>query len=94
MVSTALSGQAVSLSLGRHGVSRGEEVPEFLAEMNDGLAEAEWKVTCMRFAPNAPDQNPTEDVWLKGKTHLRKQFARNKTFAQVKHCFSSFRQAL
>jgi hypothetical protein len=41
-----------------------------------------------------PEQNPTEDVWLKGKTHLRQQFALHKTFAQVQHCFSSFLKAL
>ena len=69
---------------------RGEEMQKFLAQENAGLAEADWKVTCMRFAPNAPEQNPTEDVWLKGKTHLRKQFALNKTFAPVKRCFSTF----
>ena len=73
---------------------RGEEMQKFLARENVDLAEADWKVTCIRFAPNAPDQNPTEDVWLKGKTHLRKQFALNKTFAQVKRCFSSFLTAL
>jgi hypothetical protein len=33
-------------------------------------------------------------VWLKGKTHLRKQFALNKTFAHVKHCFSTFLNTL
>jgi transposase len=73
---------------------RGEEMQKFLTETNGSLAEADWKVTCLRFAPNAPEQNPTEDVWLKGKTHLRKQFALNKTFAQVKHCFSTFLNAL
>ena len=73
---------------------RGEEMQKFLAETNGSLAEADWQVTCMRFAPNAPEQNPTEDVWLKGKTHLRKQFALNKTFAQVKRCFSTFLNAL
>jgi transposase len=67
---------------------------KFLAQENAGLAEADWKVTCVRFAPNAPEQNPVEDVWLKGKTYLRKQFALNKTFAQVKHCFATFLNAL
>ena len=95
MVSNALSGQEVSLALGRGGVSpRGGDPEVSRAETNGGLAEADWKVTCMRFAPNAPEQNPTEDVWLKGKTHLRKQFALNKTFAQVKRCFSTFLNAL
>jgi transposase len=48
----------------------------------------------LRFAPNAPEQNPTEDVWLKGKPHLRKQFALNKPLAQVKRGFSTFLHAL
>lgn len=74
----------------RANYHRGEEMQKFLGRENVDLAEAAWKVTCIRFAPNAPDQNPTEDVWLKGKTHLRKLFALNKTFAQVKRCFSSF----
>jgi transposase len=73
---------------------RGEELQKVLEFTNAGLAEADWKVTCMLFAPNAPEQNPTEDVWLKGKTHLRKQFAVNKTFAHVKRCFSTFLTAL
>ena len=73
---------------------RGEEMQKFLAQENANLSEADWKITCLRFAPNAPDQNPTEDVWLKGKTHLRKLFALNKTFAQVKRCFSSFLTSL
>ena len=67
----------------RASYHRGEELQKFLAETNSGLAEADWKVTCMRFAPNAPEQNPTEDVWLKGKTYLRKQFAVNKTLLSV-----------
>jgi len=68
---------------------RGREMQSFLAQENAGLAEAEWKITCVLFAPNAPEQNPIEDLWLKGKTYLRKQFAVNKTFVAVKHCFST-----
>jgi transposase len=69
---------------------RGADLQAFLTRANAGLPESEWKVTCLVFAPNAPEQNPTEDVWLKGKPYLRKQFAVNKTFAQVKRCFSEF----
>jgi transposase len=69
---------------------RGAEMQAFLVQQNAGLAEAEWQVTCLVFAPNAPEQNPVEDLWLKGKTYLRKQFAVNKTFAAVKQCFSTF----
>jgi transposase len=73
---------------------RSAEMQEFLARENAGLREEDWKVICLLFAPNAPEQNPTEDLWLKGKTHLRKQFSVNKTFAAVKQCFSKFLRAL
>lgn len=69
---------------------RDSQLQEFLAQVNAGLAEADWKLTLMRFAPNAPEQNPLEDLWLAGKNHLRRCFAQNKTFAQVKVCFSHF----
>ena len=73
---------------------RGADLKEFLTRENAGFPEADWKVTCMLFAPNAPEQNPTEDVWLKAKQYLRKHFAVNKTFAQVKRCFSEFLNSL
>ncbi len=63
---------------------------EFLAEVNRGLEEKDWLVTCLRFAPNAPDQNPVEDIWLAGKNYVRKKFAENKTFAAVKESFRGF----
>ena len=69
---------------------RGTDLQAFLAQENAGLSAADWKVTCRLFAPKAPEQNPTEEGWLKGKTHLRKQFAVNKTCAPVKRCFSTF----
>src|SRR5215510_13752619 len=86
-------GEAEHVDCGAYD-QRGEEMQKFLAQENAGLAEADWKITCLRFAPNAPEQNPVEDVWLKGKTYLRKRFALNKTFAQVKRCFSSFLKSL
>jgi transposase len=73
---------------------RSTEMQTFLAHENAGLPEEDWKVTCLLVAPHAPQQNPTEDLWLKGKTPLRKHFAVNKTFAQVKHCFSAFLRTL
>ena len=63
---------------------------EYLHEVNQGLETKDWKVTCIAFASNAPDQNPVEDVWLKGKTFLRRHFYENKTFEQVKKCFFDF----
>ena len=58
--------------------------------MNEGLEEKNWKVTCIRFATNAPDQNPVEDIWLRGKNFLRRHFYENKTFSQVKNSFFNF----
>ena len=66
------------------------ETRDYLAQVNALLPESEWPVTCILFAPNAPEQNPVEDIWLKGKNWLRKQFAFNKSFADVKHCFFDF----
>jgi transposase len=67
-----------------------QEVQNYLDEINRELQEKDWKVTCVRFAPHAPAQNPVEDVWLKGKNFLRKSFYKNKTFAQVKSRFFNF----
>jgi len=39
-------------------------MPEYLLSINAGEPPEEWQVTCMLFAPNAPEQNPVEDIWL------------------------------
>lgn len=53
-------------------------------ETLDDLIEDNWLITGMPFAP---EQNPVEDLWLRGKNWLRKRFAYNKTSADVKACF-------
>jgi hypothetical protein len=35
---------------------RGHAMQSFLAQENAGLAEADWKITCLLFAPNAPSK--------------------------------------
>lgn len=67
-----------------------EEIQAYLQKVNHGLDEKEWKVTCCLFAPNAPHQNPVEDVWLQAKNFLRRHFYENKTFQQVKQSFFDF----
>lgn len=69
---------------------KGEEMQEYLKEVNANLDEKEWQISCCLLAPHAPDQNPVEDIWLKGKTFLRRHFFENKTFAQVKDSFFNF----
>lgn len=50
-------------------------IQQFLSQVNAGLPSEQWKVTCVRLAPNAPEQNPVEDVWLQARQFIRK-FAR------------------
>jgi putative transposase len=69
---------------------RSQEIKEYLEKINEGKTEEEWKITCIRFAPNAPEQNPVEDVWLQGKNFLRKLAYRCKSFAIVKRLFLFF----
>jgi len=67
-----------------------KKVRAYLSQVNQGLEEKDWNVTCLQFAPNAPDQNPVEDVWLQGKNFLRRHFYENKTFNKVKSSFLNF----
>jgi putative transposase len=69
---------------------RFSEMREYLQEVNKNLPPEEWLITCELFAPNAPKQNPVEDIWLQGKNHLRKEFAENTTFAKVKKSFEDY----
>ncbi len=59
---------------------------DYRQKVNAGLLPEQWPLTLIGLATNAPEQNPIEDVWLDGKTQIRKQ-AGLKTFAQVKSLF-------
>ena len=63
------------------------EVKDFLSVVNNGLEESDWKITCLKFAPNDPTQNPIEDIWLQAKQWIRKCYHMCKTFAAVKYIF-------
>lgn len=65
----------------------GKGVQEFLQSINEGLEESKWKIHCLLFAPNAPDQNPVEDCWLKAKNYVRKHILENITFKDTVNCF-------
>ncbi|NER07897.1 MAG: transposase [Okeania sp. SIO3C4] len=62
-------------------------IKDFLKEVNAGLEEKDWKLTLMQFAPHAPEQNPVEDIWLKAKNEIRRNFQKLTSFAKVKKAF-------
>jgi transposase len=51
---------------------RSKSVQEFWGQTNSGLSAQAWKITCIRLALNAPEQNPVEDVWLLSIPHPSK----------------------
>jgi len=59
----------------------------YLDSVNQGLDENEWKVTCIQFAPNDPEQNPVEDIWLYAKRFVREFYHLCTSFAVVKRLF-------
>lgn len=69
---------------------RGEEMKKFLACQNEGLSPETWKITCCRFAPYAPQENPVEAIWLQMKTLLRRFYRFGKSFKIVKRLFQLF----
>ena len=66
---------------------RSQEVRDYLKSVNLGLDASNWKITCIRFAPNAPQQNPLEDVWLQAKQFIRGCYHLCESFAVVKYLF-------
>ena len=44
---------------------------DFLQALQADQAPNEWKIDGTRLAPYAPQENPVEDLWLKGKTFVR-----------------------
>jgi putative transposase len=48
------------------------EIREFLSSVNSDKEPNNGSITCILFAPNSPQQNPVEDIWLPAKNFLRK----------------------
>ena len=67
-------------------ITKAKKYEEYLKRLNAGLEESVWKLTLMKFSPNAPEEN----VWLQGKNFLRRNFTDSETFAKVKEAFFGF----
>lgn len=66
---------------------RSDLVKTYLRNLNGERPEEERRIQCLRFAPNAPDQNPMEDVWLAAKNAVRKLWYTLETFRDVTTSF-------
>ncbi len=66
---------------------RSKEMRAYLESVNQGLDECNWKISCIRFAPNAPKQNPMEDIWLQAKRFVREYYHLYKSCGVVKCLF-------
>lgn len=66
---------------------RSAKVKEFLATVNGARPPEEWLITCVQLAPNAPEQNPVEDVWLQAKRFIRHYARLCPKFRSVKRLF-------
>lgn len=69
---------------------RSQEIQACLNELNAGLPDSQWRIHCIRFAPNDPTQNPIEDVWLQAKTWVRQMAGLKPSFTGLKALFEQF----
>lgn len=67
-----------------------KEIQEYLQEVNKDLSEEKWRIICTKFAPNAPEQNPVEDIWLQTKNFIRNFYHLCKSFKIIKWLFEFF----
>jgi len=68
------------------------DVPAFLDDVNMFRNPDEWAVTCKRFAPRDPKQNPIEHVWHIGKQSIRRCFRKMNTFDAICKKFEEIRE--
>jgi transposase len=82
------AGKRVLLCWDGASYHRGRDVRAYLERLNGHLEQADWLMTCIQFAPHAPEQNPIEDVWLKAKSFIRRNWQRmDGSFKAVKALF-------
>lgn len=82
------AGKRVLLCWDGASYHRGCDVRAYLETLNGQCERADWLMTCIQFAPHAPEQNPIEDVWLKAKSFIRRNWQRlDGTFEAVKALF-------
>ncbi len=66
---------------------RSQPIKDYLESLNGEMQPEQWLITCERFAPNAPQQNPVEDIWLQAKRLIREFYFFCQDFSVVKSLF-------
>lgn len=66
---------------------KSQQIKEYLDSVNRELEPNQWAITCELFAPNAPQQNPVEDIWLQAKRMIREFYFLCRSFSVVKRLF-------
>lgn len=66
---------------------RSQDIQNYLDSLNRELEKEQWWITCLRFAPHAPQQNPVEDIWLFAKRFIREFYFFCHSFPVVKELF-------
>ena len=66
---------------------RSQQIKDYLDSLNREQEREQWLITCERFAPNAPQQNPVEDIWLCAKRLIREFYFFCHSFSVVKGLF-------
>jgi transposase len=67
-----------------------QEFRELLKLINQEKPEEKWWINCLKFAPNAPEQNPVEDIWLQRKNFMIAFYHLCSSFQIVKWLFKFF----
>lgn len=66
---------------------RAKIIKDYLLQINADFTEEQWPIHLIQFAPNAPEQNPMEDVWLQVKNLIRKNYHQLENFQMIKDFF-------
>lgn len=80
-------GQRIAVIWDGASYHRSAELKEYLKSVNDILDESTRQITCIRLAPNAPEQNPVEDIWLHAKRFVREFYHLCQSFSAVRCLF-------
>lgn len=84
------TGKKIILLWDKATYHRCEKVKDYLKETNKGLSKKDWKLTLELLPTAAPEENPMETIWLKGKNFVRSMCEECKTFLDVTRVFEKY----